>query len=410
MTSIAKWMLGIFCIVLLVIVAFSYGQSTQSKKSSIAETQSEADTTAASEVTCPTDWKVLTLTELDRQLCYPSDWQDFAFVKKTQKDYTNIEGTWWYATFAGETPAPDQISFAIKQKDFGSWPPSGYIFKSKIDPSWTQEQFESEINVGGKVLQYKQLSPNAVFVATYSNYECSPGLTLSVFAPFSEEYPNIDIQIPYDASAESAIRRFESEQEAKGEPACDQQEIYQTIVDGWAKNGLPASVEANLGIARQIADSIRPYNASPVVENSDWQTYIDEGGKFTIQYPRRLKGDTENWVVAKNPEAVGGALFGTPASATGGYIWGVFAGKQVADLEKKIAGEGDQWADRQESRTNVTIDGVPAILVTVTTASQPDWISKVVYVTKGDMLYTITNGAIPADEFTEYYESFKFTD
>jgi hypothetical protein len=77
-------------------------------------------------------------------------------------------------------------------------------------------------------------------------------------------------------------------------------------------------------------------------------------------------------------------------------------------MEDLIKQMGSQFTDRKESRQNITVDGVPAVLVTVTTNQYQDWVLKNVYVKKGTKVYSIGNGAISLSEFDDFYKSFRF--
>lgn len=144
-------------------------------------------------------------------------------------------------------------------------------------------------------------------------------------------------------------------------------------------------------------------------KTSTWNTYTSTQQGFSIKYPKKIDKYPETWQheeygTSSTEFAVG---FGTPSSKSGGYIWGVwvYENKNMEDLIKQM---GNQFADRKESRQNITVSGVPAVLVTVTTNQYNDWVSKNVYIKKGNKIYSIGNGAIELSEFDDFYKSFKF--
>ena len=233
--------------------------STVSTSSTAATptTTATSATTAASLNTYPATWKTASITELNRQLNYPSDWKMLAFAKKTEVNELS-GGTWFYATYAGINPSPTQLGFSIMAKDYKqdalSFNPT-----SSIDPNWTKTQFATAANIDqNNLLYYQKISDKAVLAMPYSAPECSPNTQIRVYSPFVTDYPNLDISIPYDFSNNSALKTYEQKQQTAGQPSCDEQSIYKSIVDGWIQNGFPADLQANIDIARQIANSIRP--------------------------------------------------------------------------------------------------------------------------------------------------------
>lgn len=133
-----------------------------------------------------------------------------------------------------------------------------------------------------------------------------------------------------------------------------------------------------------------------------WASYTNSTYGYTIQYP-----SDKGWIYEEYGTHVG---FGTFASRPGGFIWGVTVhDKNVIDLPTLISRMGDQFDDRKESRQNISINGVPALLVSVTTDQVDNWLSKVVYIERNDRIYTISNGATDNPDFIKFYSSFKFT-
>lgn len=157
--------------------------------------------------------------------------------------------------------------------------------------------------------------------------------------------------------------------------------------------------------------------ASPT---ADWKTYKDEKYGIEIKYPTSVNWNegytTEGiWysVDNRNDPSYASNLnvaFGTQASKSGGYIWALSAvNKKDFDKEASIKRYGAQFPDRKEVRENITINGNQALLVTITTDLNKDWVGKMVIIEKNEKVYTLSNGAINHPEFTEFYKSLKFT-
>lgn len=151
---------------------------------------------------------------------------------------------------------------------------------------------------------------------------------------------------------------------------------------------------------------------SPQTDNTaDWNTYNSTKLGFTIKYPKKVSKYNETWqyeefnIIGGTNTIVG---FGTPSSKSGGYIWdvSVYTDKTVEQIIKE---QGQQFSDRKESRKNITVNGKPALLVTVTTNSIPDWISKIVLIEQGGKVFVIGNGAVEIPEFENFYNSFKLS-
>ena len=94
--------------------------------------------------------------------------------------------------------------------------------------------------------------------------------------------------------------------------------------------------------------------------------------------------------------------------------WGItiFDGFESSNeaTEKIISKIGAQWNrdnSRSEQRASITVNNLPAILVTVRTSNHDDWISKTVIVQHNKRIYAIGNGAVEDQEFDQFYSSFR---
>ena len=146
-----------------------------------------------------------------------------------------------------------------------------------------------------------------------------------------------------------------------------------------------------------------------VVEEDEgpcWTKQVSFEAGFTIDYPC-------GWNSTKHPLV---STF-TPPEIYYDHLWGIRVYEKddrsiqdaIGDL---IADMGDQWGtDRSEQRQTITLrNNQPALLVTVTTASDPTWVYKAVIVEKGDFIYFISNGATLEYDFDTFYKSFELLD
>lgn len=150
---------------------------------------------------------------------------------------------------------------------------------------------------------------------------------------------------------------------------------------------------------------------------ANWKTYTSPKFTFSIKYPSSINTSklVGEWTFEEIPGSStlgGGVGFGPPASKSGGWAWGVYV-YGGAEEEKLIAEMGNQFSDRKEERKEITVNGLPATLVTVTTPQIKDWIYKAVFIqvkTPGQStIYRIGNGAVDLPEFDSFVESFRLT-
>ncbi len=159
----------------------------------------------------------------------------------------------------------------------------------------------------------------------------------------------------------------------------------------------------------------------PAYNYQDWKTYKDKKYGVEINYPTKVNWgvgyvDNEEWFTSDNSKNVSysnnlSVGFGTPYSRPGGLIWDLgVMDKADFDLERYIKVTGEQFFDRQEKRDKIYVKSTPALLVTVTSESNKDWISKSVIVEKGGKVYVMGNGSTnQLKDFQQFYKSLKFT-
>lgn len=156
-----------------------------------------------------------------------------------------------------------------------------------------------------------------------------------------------------------------------------------------------------------------------LVKPNGWIDYVNQEYGFAIAYPTKLNksGLDQLWIYKEYsfPDAKSSQKgsstrfwvgFGPKESIPGGMVWGITV-YENGNLEDIIESKGEQFADRKEERTSVKVDGIDAILVTVTTTKFKDWISKNVIVQKGNFIYSISNGAEEISEYDSFYKSFQ---
>lgn len=152
-------------------------------------------------------------------------------------------------------------------------------------------------------------------------------------------------------------------------------------------------------------------SANSAVQMADWETYTNTKYGYSIKYP-----SDEEWI---HTESDNGAfvMFGTSASQSGGYIWQTEVwSKSEKSIEDLISRFGLQFSDRKESRKNITINEMPALLVTVSASPEgytdwvgnTEWVSNTVYIEHNDKIYVINDGASGYPGFVDFYNSFRF--
>ncbi|MBU1203434.1 hypothetical protein KKH39_05320 [Patescibacteria group bacterium] len=140
-------------------------------------------------------------------------------------------------------------------------------------------------------------------------------------------------------------------------------------------------------------------------EQNYWQTYTNNQYNFSIEYP-------DDWTVA-DVDSIGPSLTVgfSPKDLTGDFQWGInIYNKNEKTVEELIADVGDQFLDRQESRQNIVIGGINAIKATITTDQYDNWNAEYIVFENGAYIFTISNGAIPDDNYEQFYNSLVFLD
>lgn len=88
--------------------------------------------------------------------------------------------------------------------------------------------------------------------------------------------------------------------------------------------------------------------------------------------------------------------------------WFVFVfNTSEMSMDKFALEMGDQFADRNERREQININGLIATKITVTTQSDPSWIYEAVLIEQDAKLFVIGNGAVPNELFDDFYNTFR---
>ncbi|MBU1202683.1 hypothetical protein KKH39_01430 [Patescibacteria group bacterium] len=182
----------------------------------------------------------------------------------------------------------------------------------------------------------------------------------------------------------------------------------QTATTNENANQITTEINKNTNQAETSAVAKQPAPATD--ETLSWQIYQGDYG-FEIKYPQNW--EIVNEVNAKDLNRPSAVLLnvsfgdGTRGNGYDGELFISVYDKKTADTETPIKNVGTQFSDRQEKRENITVNGVSAVKVTITTPSTPSWIYEVIVLENGNYSYLINNGAIKSDLFDKFYNSFK---
>ncbi len=134
----------------------------------------------------------------------------------------------------------------------------------------------------------------------------------------------------------------------------------------------------------------------------EWVKYDSVNYNLSFFYPKSWK--VEDTISSQVGEVSGISL--TPPTMGEDVLWGMQIYKSsYTTVDKLIAEIGKQFTDRQVTKEKITVNGLSATKVLVTTATIPDWYSEVVFISKDKMIYQVGNGAIKDDKFETFYQS-----
>lgn len=141
------------------------------------------------------------------------------------------------------------------------------------------------------------------------------------------------------------------------------------------------------------------------VDNKETNLYKSQKHGFSIKYPN-------GWSLYQELDDINRISFGQEKNFnSAGYDGEMFVfvyNQSEQSKEDIISSMGKQFEySRQENLENITINGLPATKVTVTTSEAPDWFYQAVIVEQGGKVFWIHNGAVERSEFTGFYNSFE---
>jgi len=134
----------------------------------------------------------------------------------------------------------------------------------------------------------------------------------------------------------------------------------------------------------------------------EWVNYTSTNYNLSFFYPK-------GWLINDSASTEQHAFVGirlTPPTMSGDFQWGILVHESSATtIDKIIADIGDQFTDRQVQKEKITVNGLSATKVLVTTATIPTWYAETIIITKDKMIYQVNNGAIKDDKFETFYKS-----
>ena len=136
-----------------------------------------------------------------------------------------------------------------------------------------------------------------------------------------------------------------------------------------------------------------------VSEDLSWKVLKSEDVPYSISYP-------SDW---KTSAFTASSVMFAPPEMTMDFQWGVKAYLKSEKTTQEIITEiGSQFEpNRNELQEDITLNGINAKLVTVTTSEYPDWYSQTIIIENDEIIYTIGNGAIKDENFEKFYTSFE---
>lgn len=181
-----------------------------------------------------------------------------------------------------------------------------------------------------------------------------------------------------------------------------QEQVSDSMQQGEKDNNVNQNQSQESSANKNLSASTLPSESKP----NEWKTYQNTKYNFKIDIPINMDALWEN----PNGYQINFG-YAEKKKIVGGYDgeWAILIyNKSQTSSEKVIAKMGDQFgATRKEKRENITINGVPAIEVIITTSEYPDWYYKSAVIENKENIYEIGNGAIKNDLFEDFYKSFR---
>jgi len=148
--------------------------------------------------------------------------------------------------------------------------------------------------------------------------------------------------------------------------------------------------------------------AQPTVPSTDetvgWQTYQNKQYGYQIKYP-------QGWTVAESDSSgIIGLRMPNKKLQGGDFEADVFITFETSGIQDIINGTGSQFSYRKVSKEDIIIGkNIPAVKLTVSTPSIPDWISHHLLVGAVSGVFDVNDGAQNTPEFWKIASTFEFT-
>jgi hypothetical protein len=134
----------------------------------------------------------------------------------------------------------------------------------------------------------------------------------------------------------------------------------------------------------------------------EWVNYASVNYNLSFFYPK-------SWKITDTISDQVGDFSGislTPPATSGDILWGMQVYKSSdTTIDKIVADMGKQFTDRKVEKEKISVNGLAATKVVVTTATTPDWYYEQIIVSANGKIYTISNGAVKDDKFETFYKS-----
>lgn len=174
------------------------------------------------------------------------------------------------------------------------------------------------------------------------------------------------------------------------------QEVQKQIQE---KDSKVSDLEKQLAEQQQkVEEQVKQAENAP----QEWVSYTSTNYNLSFFYPK-------GWVVNDSVSTEQNSFMGiglTPPDIKEDMLWGILVYKSSeTTVDKIIDGMGDQFTDRQVQKEKITINGLTATKIIVTTASNPNWYYEQVIVSKSGKIYAVSNGAVKDDKFSTFYNS-----